>query len=125
MARVVGRKDERILTRLADEFEQLAAQLNSPVPIPMEIGKFTQACRLVSPLIRHLGVAMKFADIEYSAKGKSVNTLEELLDRDIQRNTIKLQSSASRLLIRVKHSLELLKIIFKHIMASRFYLSQP
>ncbi|KAM1753072.1 hypothetical protein TB2_005471 [Malus domestica] len=68
MAREAGRKDDRILTRLADEFEQLAAQLNSPVPITMEIGKFTQACRLVSPLIRHLGVAMKFADIEYSAK---------------------------------------------------------
>ncbi|KAB2607420.1 hypothetical protein D8674_007137 [Pyrus ussuriensis x Pyrus communis] len=125
MARVVGRKDEKILTRLADEFEQLAAQLNSPVPIPMEIGKFTQACRLVSPLIRHLGVAMKFADIEYSAKvsgvvkaGKSVNTLEELLDRDIQQNTIKRQSSGSRLLIRVKRSLELLKIIFEQIMAS-------
>ncbi|KAM2046806.1 hypothetical protein ACFX1T_005549 [Malus domestica] len=124
MARVVGRKDEKILTRLADEFEQLAAQLNSPVPT-MEIDKFTQSCRLVSPLIRHLGVAMKFADIEYSAKvsgvlraGKSVNTLEDLLDRDIQKNTIKHFSSSSRMLIRVKRSLELLKIIFEKIMAS-------
>ncbi|KAB2607408.1 hypothetical protein D8674_007125 [Pyrus ussuriensis x Pyrus communis] len=108
MARVVGRKDERILTRLADEFEQPAAQLNSPVPT-MEIDKFTQPCHLVSPLIRHLGVAMKFADIEYSAKvsgvvraGKSVNTLEDLLDRDIQKNTIKHFSSSSRMLIKVK-----------------------
>ncbi|KAB2607402.1 glycolipid transfer protein-like [Pyrus ussuriensis x Pyrus communis] len=125
MARVEKRKDERILTRLADEFEQLAAQLNSPAPFTMEIGNFTQACRLVSPLIRYLGVAMKFADIEYSAKisgiekaGKSVNTLEDLLDSEIQQNTIKHQSSASRFLIRVKRSLEMLKIIFEQIMAS-------
>ncbi|KAB2607419.1 hypothetical protein D8674_007136 [Pyrus ussuriensis x Pyrus communis] len=124
MARVVGRKDERILTRLANEFELLAAQLNSPVPT-MEIDKFTQSCHLVSPLIRHLGVAMKFADIEYSAKvsgvvraGKSVNTLEDLLDRDIQKNTIKHFSSSSRMLIKVKRSLEMLKIIFEKIMAS-------
>ncbi|KAM0998775.1 hypothetical protein ACFX2I_005603 [Malus domestica] len=125
MARVVIRKDERILTRMADEFEQLAAHLNSPTPITMEIGKFTQACRLVSPLIRHLGVAMKFADIEYSDKvsgiekaGKSVNTLEDLLDREIQQNTIKRHSSGSRILIRVKRSLEMLKIIFEQTMAS-------
>ncbi|XP_068338077.1 accelerated cell death 11-like [Pyrus communis] len=125
MARVVKRRDERILTRLADEFEQLAAQLNSRSPITMEIGKFTQACRLVSPLIRHLGVAMKFADIEYSAKvngiekaGKSVNTLEDLLDREIQQNTMKDQSSASRSLVRVKRSLEMLKIIFEQTLAS-------
>ncbi|KAB2607396.1 protein PLEKHA9 [Pyrus ussuriensis x Pyrus communis] len=125
MARVVKRKDERILPRLADEFEQLAAQLNSRSPITMEIGKFTQACRLVSPLIRHLGVAMKFADIEYSAKvngiekaGKLVNTLEDLLDREIQQNTMKDQSSASRSLVRVKRSLEMLKIIFEQTLAS-------
>ncbi|KAB2607416.1 hypothetical protein D8674_007133 [Pyrus ussuriensis x Pyrus communis] len=74
----------------------------------MEIDKFTQSCHLVSPLIRHLGVAMKFADIEYSAKvsgvvraGKSVNTLEDLLDRDIQKNTIKHFSSSSRMLIKI------------------------
>ncbi|KAM0995969.1 hypothetical protein ACFX13_006091 [Malus domestica] len=125
MARVVKRKDERILTRLADEFEQLAAQLNSRAPITMEIGKFTQACRLVSPLVRHFGVALKFADIEYSAEvngiekaGKLVNTLEDLLDREIQQNTMKDQSSASRSLIRVKRSLEMFKIIFEQTMAS-------
>ncbi|RXH85250.1 accelerated cell death 11-like [Malus sylvestris] len=125
MERVVVRKDERIMTRLADEFEQLAAQLNSPAPITMEIGKFTQACRLVSPLIRHLGVASKFADIEYSAKvsviekaGKSVNTLEDSLDREIQQNTFKPHNSASRSLIRVRRSLEMLKIIFEQTMAS-------
>ncbi|CAN6556003.1 unnamed protein product [Malus baccata var. baccata] len=125
MARVVGNEDEGILTRLADEFEQLAAQLNSPLPITMEIGRFIQACRFVSPLVRHLGVAMKFADIEYSAKvrgvveaGKSVNTLEGLLDLDIQQNTIKHFSSGSRMLIRVKRTLELLKIIFEKTVAS-------
>ncbi|RXH91324.1 hypothetical protein DVH24_020347 [Malus domestica] len=52
MARVVKRKDERILTRLADEFEQLAAQLNSRSP-------FTQACRLILPLHQQLQTIFK------------------------------------------------------------------
>ena len=58
---------DRPLTKIADAFKELADSLNSPNP-RLEVSQFVRACRLISPLIGFLGIAFKFAEIEFSAK---------------------------------------------------------
>uniref|UniRef100_A0A5B7C3Y5 Putative ceramide-1-phosphate transfer protein-like n=1 Tax=Davidia involucrata TaxID=16924 RepID=A0A5B7C3Y5_DAVIN len=116
---------EKLLTKIAEAFKDLADSVNSPTP-RLEVGRFASACRLLSPLIRCLGIAFKFADIEFSAKvndlmeiSKSIDTLEALIDRDIKDNCGKVSCSNSRNLIRVKRSVDMVRVMFQQILARR------
>ncbi|XP_034700386.1 accelerated cell death 11-like [Vitis riparia] len=115
-------KNSGILTTVADAFSEVAQTVNSPRPY-VEIGRLVRACRLLSPLLSSLGV-FKFAEKEFSAKvddlaeaAKSVHTLESLLDSDIRKNCEKDSNSHSRNLVRVKRSVDMLKIMFEQILA--------
>ncbi|XP_034700250.1 accelerated cell death 11-like [Vitis riparia] len=78
------------------------------------------------PLIGFLGIAFKFAEIEFSAKVDNlmeasmyVSTLDAMIDREIGLNCAKSSNSNSRNLVRVKRSIDMLKVIFEQILAKR------
>ncbi|KAF7133288.1 hypothetical protein RHSIM_Rhsim09G0132700 [Rhododendron simsii] len=61
--------NDRVLTKMVEAFNELADDVNSPsTPPRLSLSKFCSACRLLSPLIRCMGIAFRFADIEFSAK---------------------------------------------------------
>ncbi|KAG5532859.1 hypothetical protein RHGRI_027221 [Rhododendron griersonianum] len=119
--------NETVLTKIAEAFNELADDVNSRTTPPrLSLSKFCSACRLLSHLIGCLGIAFRFADIEFSAKvdalttaSKSIDTIEALIDLDIAHNTGKNSSSNSRNLIRTNRTVDLLRIMFEQILAQR------
>ncbi|KAF7133230.1 hypothetical protein RHSIM_Rhsim09G0132800 [Rhododendron simsii] len=58
-----------VLTKIAEAFNELADDVNSPsTPPRLSLSKFCSACRLLSPLIGCMGIACRFADLEFSEK---------------------------------------------------------
>ncbi|KAE9451205.1 hypothetical protein C3L33_16894, partial [Rhododendron williamsianum] len=119
--------NETVLTKIAEAFNELADDVNSPsTPPQLSLSKFCSACRLLSPLIGCMGIACRFADIEFSAKvdelttaSESIDTIEALIDLDIAHNTGKNSWSNSRNLIRANRTVDLLRIMFEQILAQR------
>ncbi|GMH31052.1 hypothetical protein Nepgr_032895 [Nepenthes gracilis] len=112
------------LRLMAEAFKDLAATVNSENP-EVEVGTFSHACSLVSPLFGCLGIAFKFAEMDYVAKvddlaaaSKSFLTLQSLLDHDIQGSTVRKPGSHSRNLLRVKRGIDMVKILFEQILAT-------
>ncbi|CAK9145966.1 unnamed protein product [Ilex paraguariensis] len=108
-------KGEKVLTKIADSFKELANCVNSPT-LRLEVGQFVSACRAMVPLIIYLGMPYKFAVMEFSAKvdalvegSKPIDTLEDLIDHDIEHKCAKVSCSNSRNLVRVKRSIDMLK----------------
>jgi len=95
---------ETPLTAVAEAFEELA---------------------LVSVLFSSLGMAFRFAEIEYVTKvndligaGKSYRTLSDILDKDIENDSVKKQGSHSRNLRRVRLGLGLIKALFEQFLTT-------
>ncbi|OEL23451.1 Accelerated cell death 11 [Dichanthelium oligosanthes] len=59
---------EKPLRRIAASFEELAAVAKQQPPGAMDVGAFSRACSNVSVLFGCLGIAFKFAEIDYVAK---------------------------------------------------------
>ncbi|CAN4080228.1 unnamed protein product [Withania somnifera] len=124
------RADEKPLRKMAEAFKELANTLNSQTldeAAKMEVAPFSHACTLVSPLFRCLGIAFKFAEIDYVAKvddlaeaSKSITTLHTMMDEDIQANCVKRPGSHTRNLLRVKRGLDMVKILFQQIITSEY-----
>lgn len=115
---------EKPLRKIVEAFEGLAVSVNSQ-DANVEVAPFSHACSLVSPLFSCLGIAFKFAEMDYVAKvrdlaeaSKSVTTLQALLDEDIQANTVKKRGSHTRNLLRVKRGLDMIKVLFEQIIAT-------
>ncbi|CAK9154112.1 unnamed protein product [Ilex paraguariensis] len=115
-------KGEKVLTKIADSFKELANCVNSPT-LRLEVGQFVSACRAMVPLIIYLGMPYKFAVMEFSAKvdalvegSKPIDTLEDLIDHDIEHKCAKVSCSNSRNLVRVKRSIDMLKVVFEQIL---------
>lgn len=88
----------------------------------MELGPFSKACALVSPLFRCLGIAFKFAELDYVAKvgdlaeaSNSILTIPIMMDGDIKADCVRKAGSHTRNLLRVKHGLDMVKVLFEHI----------
>ncbi|KAH9618310.1 hypothetical protein KSS87_000827 [Heliosperma pusillum] len=118
MADDVGDKP---LREIAKAFEDLALTLNSHHS-HISLPPFSHACTLVSPLFGCLGIAFKFAERDYVAKVKdlceastSISTLQAVLDLDIQAKTVQKPGSHTRNLLRVKRGLDMVKVLFEHI----------
>ncbi|KAH0932662.1 hypothetical protein HID58_009779 [Brassica napus] len=58
---------ERPLRKISTAFKELAATVSSPSP-EVSVAQFSHACSLVSPLFGCLGIAFKFAQMDYVAK---------------------------------------------------------
>nr|GLL32173.1 ACD11 homolog protein isoform X1 [Ipomoea trifida]GMD35140.1 ACD11 homolog protein [Ipomoea batatas] len=113
------------LSTVADAFERITAELNSKGLENVKLKPFCEACSLVSVLFGCLGIAFKFAEIEYVAKvqslteaSKSYETLESILDYDVEHNSVKTAGSLSRNLRRVRQGLHLMKDIFQNFLSS-------
>ncbi|KAG6484810.1 hypothetical protein ZIOFF_053335 [Zingiber officinale] len=123
-----GSRPLRECTSMKEEIEKLE-QMQQPSPdsrastAPMEVDAFSRACSQVSVLFRCLGVAFKFAEMDYVAKvedlseaSKSISTLNNLLEIDIQQDCVRRGGSHSRNLLRVKRGLDMVKVLFEQIL---------
>ncbi|KAL0912012.1 hypothetical protein M5K25_017953 [Dendrobium thyrsiflorum] len=111
------------LRRIADAFDSLARTVNSTVPI--EAVHFSDACSRVSVLFGCLGIAFKFAEMDYVSKvedlkaaAKSIPTLQNMLELDIKSNCVRQGGSHSRNLLRVKRGIDMVKVLFEEIVAA-------
>jgi hypothetical protein len=59
--------DEKPLRKISEAFKELAATVNSQTA-DLEVAPFSRACSHVSPLFACLGIAFKFAEMDYVAK---------------------------------------------------------
>ncbi|CAA7049058.1 unnamed protein product [Microthlaspi erraticum] len=114
----------RPLRKISSAFKELAATVNSPSQ-DVPVGQFSHACSLVSPLFGCLGIAFKFAEMDYVAKvddlaraSSSVSTLLVMVDKDIEANCVKKAGSHTRNLLRVKRGLDMVRVLFEQIIAS-------
>ncbi|KAF3512295.1 hypothetical protein F2Q69_00001635 [Brassica cretica] len=117
---------ERPLRKISTAFKELAATVRSPSP-EVPVAQFSQACSLVSPLFGCLGIAFKFAEMDYVAKvedlakaSSSVSTLVVMMDKDIEANCVRKAGSHTRNLLRVKRGLDMVRALFVEIIASDF-----
>jgi len=58
---------DKPLRKISTAFKKLAIIVNSPNP-EVPVTQFSHACSLVSPLFGCLGIAFKFAEMDYVAK---------------------------------------------------------
>ncbi|WCJ24276.1 Glycolipid transfer protein (GLTP) family protein [Euphorbia peplus] len=112
---------DKPLRKISEAFKDLAIAVNSQNP-NLEVAPFSHACSLVSPLFGCLGIAFKFAEMDYVAKvrdlsnaSSSIGNLQGLLDKDVKDNCVRKAGSHSRNLLRVKRGLDMVKVLFEQI----------
>ncbi|KAJ3670005.1 hypothetical protein LUZ60_010329 [Juncus effusus] len=115
---------EKPLRKIAAAFEPLADAAAIPSSA-MEVGAFSEACAHVSVLFGCLGIAFKFAEMDYVAKvndlveaSKSISTLNNMIESDIQKSSVRQAGSHTRNLLRVKRGLDMVKLLFEQIIQS-------
>ncbi|XP_050374449.1 ACD11 homolog protein isoform X2 [Argentina anserina] len=114
------------LSSIVEAFEKLAKILDSQEQDgDLQLDTFCQACSLVSILFSCLGLAFKFAEMEYVSKVNDLSqaavnydTLENILDFDVANDTVKSPGSRSRNLRRVRQGLDLIRAIFENFLAT-------
>ncbi|RWR79620.1 Glycolipid transfer protein domain-containing protein [Cinnamomum micranthum f. kanehirae] len=118
------REEGTPLSVVANAFEELARSIESGSR-DLQLAQFSAACSLVSVLFGCLGMAFKFAEIEYVAKvqdlleaSKTYDTLENVLDHDLKNGSVRKPGSHSRNLRRVRQGLDLIKALFEQFLSS-------
>ncbi|OVA19036.1 Glycolipid transfer protein domain [Macleaya cordata] len=113
------------LSLIAEAFEDLSKSIKSKNFEDLRLGTFSEACSLVSVLFGCLGIAFKFAEIEYVAKvqdlveaSKTYDTLRNILDHDVENDTVRKPGSLSRNLRRVRQGLDLIRALFEQFLSS-------
>lgn len=120
------------LSGIVEAFEELTKILNSREASGSQEGlrldTFCEACSLVSILFSCLGLAFKFAEMEYVSKvndlseaSKTCDTLENILDLDVANDTVKTAGSHSRNLRRVRQGLDLIRALFEQFLSTDDY----
>lgn len=56
------------LTLIADAFEELSDYIKKDASFELDLKPFCEACSLISILFGSLGIAFKFAEMEYTSK---------------------------------------------------------
>ncbi|GKV43963.1 hypothetical protein SLEP1_g51193 [Rubroshorea leprosula] len=91
----------------------------------LRLDTFCDACSLVSVLFSCLGLAFKFAELEYVAKvrdlveaSQGLKTLQNILDHDTANDTVKTPGSHSRNLRRVRQGLDLIRALFEEFLSN-------
>ncbi|KAI3890419.1 hypothetical protein MKX03_028241 [Papaver bracteatum] len=120
MAKVVRR-----LRNVSAAFIELADTISQNLDVETE--DFARASALVAPFLGYLGFAFKFAEMDYVPKvadlaeaSKSFMTLEAMLDRDVEQNTVRLAGSHSRNLLRIKRAIDTIRSFFKLILTTEY-----
>nr|XP_043621188.1 accelerated cell death 11 [Erigeron canadensis] len=114
---------DKPLRKISESFSEIANSIKQSEEV--ELAPFSHACSLVSPLFRCLGIAFKFAEMDYVAKvndlcetSKSILTLQLMMENDIKENCVRKAGSHTRNLLRVKRGLDMVKVLFEEILAS-------
>ncbi|KAJ4960632.1 hypothetical protein NE237_020542 [Protea cynaroides] len=109
---------------MADAFEELTRSISTSSE-DLRLVPFCDACSLVSVLFRCLGIAFKFAELEYISKvndlveaSKTFDTLKNILDHDVENDSVRTQGSRSRNLRRVRQGLDLIRALFEQFLSS-------
>ncbi|XP_058749457.1 accelerated cell death 11-like isoform X1 [Vicia villosa] len=113
--------DEKPLGKIADAFKELADIVISENVV--EVAAFSRACAFVAPLFGSIGFHFKFIEMDYLTKvndiaeaSKSFKTLQSMVDHDVQTNSVRIQGSHSRNLLKIKRGLEFLKVLFEQVL---------
>ncbi|XWS69782.1 hypothetical protein CRYUN_Cryun04dG0208200 [Craigia yunnanensis] len=117
------------LSAIVQALEELSEFLGCQMKVEeLRLDTFCDACSLVSVLFSCLGLAFKFAEMEYVAKvrdlveaSKRFATLENVLDVDVANDTVKKPGSHSRNLRRVRQGLDLIRALFEEFLSSEDY----
>ncbi|KAI3904068.1 hypothetical protein MKW92_022287 [Papaver armeniacum] len=118
-------KVARRLRNVSAAFIELADTISQNQDVETE--DFARASALVAPFLGYLGFAFKFAEMDYVPKvadlaeaSKSFMTLEAMLDRDVEQNTVRLAGSHSRNLLRIKRAIDTIRSFFKLILTTEY-----
>ncbi|KAH6809167.1 Glycolipid transfer protein family protein [Perilla frutescens var. frutescens] len=121
--------EEKPLKQMADAFKELTnsiSQFPEGEEARLDLGPFSHACSLVSPLFRCLGIAFRFAELDYVAKvndlteaSKSISMVPVMMDDDIKSDCVRKAGSHTRNLLRVKRGIDMVKVLFEHIISSQ------
>ncbi|XP_071722242.1 accelerated cell death 11-like [Rutidosis leptorrhynchoides] len=119
---------QKPLRKMGDAFKELAATLNNSTQqqnVELGVEPFSHACSLVSPLFGCLGIAFKFAEMDYVAKvrdlaevSQQIGTLNAILDGDVKTKTVRIAGSHTRNLLRVKRGVDMVRVLFEQILAT-------
>ncbi|KAM0019844.1 putative glycolipid transfer protein superfamily [Helianthus debilis subsp. tardiflorus] len=78
------------LSLIADAFEEISDSVNKDVSVELRLKLFCDACSLISVLFGSLGIAFKFAEMEYTSKVNDLadaailyGTLSKVIDCDV------------------------------------------
>ncbi|KAK2991025.1 hypothetical protein RJ640_018020 [Escallonia rubra] len=126
MANTTTEHDEKPLRKMSSSFKDLSSRLNSQAPdAHLDLASFSRACAQVSPLFRCLGIAFRFAEMDYVAKvddlakaSESIVTLQAMVDRDVEADCVRKAGSHTRNLLRVKRGLDMVRVLFEQIIDS-------
>ncbi|XP_047313671.1 ACD11 homolog protein-like [Impatiens glandulifera] len=117
------------LSAVAEAFEDLSKLVNSTGNTSgnLRLKTFCDACSLVSVLFGSLGIAFKFAELEYVSKvdnlmeaAKRYENLNIIIDIDVKNDSVRTPGSNSRNLRRVRQGLDLIRAIFQNFLSSEF-----
>ncbi|OIV91909.1 hypothetical protein TanjilG_17901 [Lupinus angustifolius] len=117
---------DKTLVKIAVAFDSLATvAADSNNGAAVEVAPFSHACSLVSPLFGCLGIAFKFAEMDYVAKvkdlaeaSKSIQTLPSMIDLDVQANCVRNAGSHTRNLLKVKRGLDMVRVLFEQMLVT-------
>ncbi|KAL0446896.1 UNVERIFIED_CONTAM: ACD11protein [Sesamum latifolium] len=118
--------ETRPLSAVADAFEEVSAVVKDKgFDYDLDLKTFCDACSLVSILFGCLGIAFKFAELEYVSKvsglaeaSESYGTLNNVLEFDTQNDSVRTPGSLSRNLRRVRQGLDLIRALFENFLSS-------
>lgn len=112
------------LSAIAEAFEELAESVKQSSQ-HLRLDTFCDACSLITVLLGCLGIAFKFAELDYVSKvrdlleaSKTYETLQHILDADVANYTVRESGSHSRNLRRVRQGLDLIRAIFEQFLLS-------
>ncbi|KAL5553192.1 hypothetical protein UlMin_040593 [Ulmus minor] len=120
------------LSAIVEAFEELAKLIETKKvngsQEDLRLDTFCDACSHISILFGCLGLAFKFAELEYVSKvhnlmeaSKRYGTLQNILDTDVANVTVKTPGSHSRNLRRVRQGLDLIRALFEQFLSSEGY----
>ncbi|CAK8574099.1 unnamed protein product [Lathyrus sativus] len=116
------------LSALTDAFEELVEKVKdfkSGTSDHIRLDYFCEIVSLVTVLFRCLGLAFKFAEMEYVSKlhglveaSKRYQMLQDIIDHDVANDTVKTSGSYSRNLRRVRQGIDLVRAIFEQLLTT-------
>ncbi|BBN00167.1 hypothetical protein MPTK1_1g26930 [Marchantia polymorpha subsp. ruderalis] len=116
---------KRPLKEIAEAFSVLADNVKNGQDSGVDIAIFARACDLISILFSSLGIAFKFAEKDYVSKvkdlldaSKEFDNIAAMVDSDIQADKVKQGGSHTRNLLRVKRGIDMVRLLFQHVLTT-------